>query len=113
MIFANFFINRYDNNLSFVAIVKNEGPYIREWIEYHKLVGVDKFLFMIELRINHYFTKSESEYVKKKNRGMADQSTGVKRTMQDFYLHDRNEKYDFIMERYVNKLKTILKNEED
>lgn len=29
--------------LSIVAIVKNEGLYIREWIEYHLLVGVDKF----------------------------------------------------------------------
>jgi hypothetical protein len=23
--------------------MKNEGPYLREWIEYHKLVGVEKF----------------------------------------------------------------------
>lgn len=33
----------YKDNLSFVAIVKNEGPYIKEWIEYHKMVGVDRF----------------------------------------------------------------------
>jgi hypothetical protein len=26
-----------------VAIVKNEGQYIAEWIEYHLLVGVNKF----------------------------------------------------------------------
>lgn len=26
----------YDNFISFVAIVKNEGNYIEEWIEYHK-----------------------------------------------------------------------------
>lgn len=30
--------------LSAVAIVKNEGPYIKEWIEYHKLVGVKRFI---------------------------------------------------------------------
>jgi hypothetical protein len=29
--------------LSIVAIVKNETPYIAEWIEYHRLVGVQKF----------------------------------------------------------------------
>jgi hypothetical protein len=29
--------------LSVVAIVKNETPYIAEWIEYHRLVGVQKF----------------------------------------------------------------------
>lgn len=33
----------FDYNLAIVAIIKNEAPYIREWIEYHKLVGVDKF----------------------------------------------------------------------
>lgn len=31
------------NKLSFVAIIKNEAPYIIEWIEFHKLVGVGKF----------------------------------------------------------------------
>jgi hypothetical protein len=29
--------------LSVAAIVKNETPYIMEWIEYHRLVGVQKF----------------------------------------------------------------------
>jgi glycosyltransferase involved in cell wall biosynthesis len=31
------------NFLSICMIVKNEGAYLREFIEYHKLVGVDKF----------------------------------------------------------------------
>ncbi len=31
--------------LSIVAIAKNEAPYIKEWIEYHKLVGVERFYF--------------------------------------------------------------------
>lgn len=34
---------KYTHNLAIVAIMKNEGAYIKEWIEYHKLVGVDKF----------------------------------------------------------------------
>jgi hypothetical protein len=29
--------------LSIVAILKNEALYIKEWIEYHKLVGVERF----------------------------------------------------------------------
>jgi len=29
--------------LSIVTILKNEAPYIKEWIEYHKLVGVERF----------------------------------------------------------------------
>ena len=31
--------------LSVLSIAKNEGPYIKEWIEYHKLVGVERFYF--------------------------------------------------------------------
>lgn len=30
-------------NLGIVAICKNEGSYIKEWVEYHRLVGIDKF----------------------------------------------------------------------
>lgn len=36
-------MENYKNKLSFVAIVKNEGPYIIEWLEFHRLVGVGKF----------------------------------------------------------------------
>lgn len=31
--------------LSIACISKNEGPYIKEWIEYHKIVGVERFYF--------------------------------------------------------------------
>ena len=31
--------------LSAACIAKNEGPYLKEWIEYHKLVGVERFYF--------------------------------------------------------------------
>ncbi len=31
-------------NLAIVAIMKNEGQYLAEWIEYHKMLGVDKFI---------------------------------------------------------------------
>ena len=26
--------------MSIACIIKNEGPYLREWLEYHKLIGV-------------------------------------------------------------------------
>lgn len=29
--------------IALVGIVKNEGPYLREWIEYHKILGISKF----------------------------------------------------------------------
>jgi len=34
---------KYVPQLSVVAIMKNEAAYVREWIEYHKLIGVEKF----------------------------------------------------------------------
>ena len=58
-----------------------------------------------KLRINHYFTKSKNEYIKKRERGMADHAE-EKRTMEGFYGHDRNDVYDYIMERFVPSLKT-------
>lgn len=40
-----YFDNRYEfkDNLSIAAIVKNEAPYIQEWIEFHRLIGITKF----------------------------------------------------------------------
>ena len=31
--------------LAIACVSKNEGPYLREWIEYHKIVGVERFYF--------------------------------------------------------------------
>ncbi|HSX10111.1 MAG TPA: glycosyltransferase family 92 protein [Chlamydiales bacterium] len=30
-------------NLSVCALFKNEAPYLREWVEYHRLIGIDHF----------------------------------------------------------------------
>ena len=35
--------NDFKYNLAFVVILKNEAPYIDEWISFHKAVGVQKF----------------------------------------------------------------------
>jgi Glycosyltransferase family 92 len=37
------FADNYKYALSVCAIFKNEAPYFKEWIEYHKLVGVEHF----------------------------------------------------------------------
>jgi glycosyltransferase involved in cell wall biosynthesis len=34
---------KHDYFLSLVAIAKNEGEYFKEWIEYHHMIGVEKF----------------------------------------------------------------------
>lgn len=33
------------HEIAIVAIAKNEGAYVKEWIEYHRLVGINKFYF--------------------------------------------------------------------
>lgn len=35
--------NKYPFFLAMCAIAKNEGRYLQEWIEYHKMLGVEKF----------------------------------------------------------------------
>jgi hypothetical protein len=34
---------KFENNLSALICVRNEAPYLREWIEYHRLLGIEKF----------------------------------------------------------------------
>ncbi|MDE6478057.1 MAG: glycosyltransferase family 92 protein [Alphaproteobacteria bacterium] len=34
---------RFAHTLAVAAIMKNEGPYLKEWLDFHILVGVDKF----------------------------------------------------------------------
>ncbi|MCC4384124.1 glycosyltransferase family 2 protein [Limosilactobacillus reuteri] len=61
------------------------------------------------IRINHYFTKSKAEFMKKKSRGMAD--SNLQRGIKDFEIHDRNEIYDDSMKRYKKELERLLQNE--
>jgi hypothetical protein len=34
---------KFDNDLAVVAIMKNEGAYLKEWLDFHIMVGVQKF----------------------------------------------------------------------
>jgi hypothetical protein len=36
--------NIFEHNLAIMAIIKNEAPYLKEWIEYHRIVGIEKFI---------------------------------------------------------------------
>jgi hypothetical protein len=37
--------SKFSNYLTILACAKDEAPYLKEWIEYHKLLGVEKFYF--------------------------------------------------------------------
>lgn len=39
----------YKYNLAICVLIQNEAPYLKEWIEYHKLLGVDHFYFFNNL----------------------------------------------------------------
>ena len=41
--FRFMFARKYPFYLTLCAIAKNEGRYLQEWIEYHKMLGVEKF----------------------------------------------------------------------
>ena len=41
--FRFMFKRKYPFYLTLCAIAKNEGRYLQEWIEYHKMLGVEKF----------------------------------------------------------------------
>lgn len=45
----------YDFELSILAIFQNEAPYMKEWIEFHKLVGVQHFYLFNNLSDDKYF----------------------------------------------------------
>jgi len=50
-------------NLAVCAIMKNEGPYLKEWVEYHKMVGVEKF-YLYDNESNDDTKKILSPYIK-------------------------------------------------
>lgn len=53
----------FQHQLSIVAIAKNEAPYIVEWIEFHKLVGVTKF-YIFDNESNDSLRDILDDYIK-------------------------------------------------
>lgn len=58
------------------------------------------------LRINHYFTKSKEEWIKR--RSVVRATTLTKRTMDEFYAHDNNDIRDEIGLFWADRVKEIL-----
>lgn len=57
--------------------------------------------------VHHYFTKSKEEFAQKIARGRAD-IRGVKRTLEDFRIHDLNDEKDEKALLYIPELKKRL-----
>jgi hypothetical protein len=60
MIFIGLFLSLgyleggYEHHLSVTMIFRDEAPYLREWIEYHRMLGVDHFYLYNNLSQDHY-----------------------------------------------------------
>lgn len=62
-----------------------------------------------KLRINHYYTKSREEWIKRRSIGKADSENpeANKRTLDEFYQHDNNDIFDDSMLYYVEMMKKL------
>lgn len=47
-------LSAFDYELSVAAIFRDEGPYLKEWIEFHRLVGVEHFYLYNNLSKDRY-----------------------------------------------------------
>ena len=55
---------RYEHELAVCAVFRDEAPYLKEWIEFHRLVGVEKFYLYNNLSQDGY-REILAPYVKK------------------------------------------------
>lgn len=61
------------------------------------------------VRINHYFTKSKEQWIQRRSMGKADGGPNDKRTIEEFYHHDKNEVIDLTAFYYLDEVKEIIK----
>ena len=70
----------------------------------------DRNITTNKIRVNHYVTKSFDEYIARMNQGSATtQKSTEYRSIEKFNWYDRNEIYDDIMDKYIDKLKKVSK----
>ena len=53
-LFAHVSAVNYKHNLAICVLIQDEAPYLKEWIEYHKLLGVSHFYFFNNLSTDNY-----------------------------------------------------------
>ena len=69
-----------------------------------RVVGMDNFVDKVErIRINHYFTKSQEDWLLKRNKGLVAMADTY-RPMEEFFWRDKNDVYDDAIVRYRDSL---------
>lgn len=63
LLFGGYSVQAEEFTLSVSAIFKNEAPYLKEWIEYHRLIGVDHF-YLYNNGSSDSFRKILQPYIK-------------------------------------------------
>ncbi len=53
-LFGNISKPKYDYDICICAIFRDEAPYLKEWIEFHRLVGVQKFYLYNNFSTDNY-----------------------------------------------------------
>ena len=84
-------LDSYKYDYAIVAIVKNEAPYIKEWIEYHKKVGFQKF-YIYNNNSTDNIEAVLSEYIKQ---GIVDLINYPGEKRQCFAYNDAVEKHRY------------------
>ena len=92
------------------AIYKNDEFAVNE--DFEVLYGsVTKKHLSNKIQINHYYSKSEEEYVKKTARGNAD--SDKKREYFEEYVNFSEYTYDYAIQKYLPELKKRMNIKED
>lgn len=60
------------------------------------------------IKVNHYFTKSKEQWIKRRAIGKADLGSNDKRGMEEFYKHDNNDLMEKPDMALLNKVKTLV-----
>ena len=84
------------HDLSVVAILKNEAPYLKEWIEYHLIAGVDHF-YLYDNDSSDNQAEVTRPYVEA---GIVDYFFSPGKVMQMFAYNDAVKKFKFFS-RYM------------
>ena len=84
-------VTKFENEIAIGAIMKNEGPYLKEWLDFHILVGVTKF-YLYDNESTDNTTEILKPYIES---GIVDYNYWPGRAMQMPAYHDIINKHSY------------------
>lgn len=86
-------------SISICAMFQDEAPYLREWIEYHLLLGVEHF-YLYNNNSDDNFLNVLNPYIKN---GVVELTEWSRPNKDDFWLSDQIEAYNHCLQKCVNQ----------